>query len=130
MESQTSLPIQYRNGSKSEISRGSDKNPDSPATSRTSFQTSLNESIIDVYERSEVNAAVPDERTGTDRRTSPTRRRSSSESAPLASGKKATDVASYTIEQKINQTYNKTEIATPAFFSPSQKKGSLLDIWA
>jgi hypothetical protein len=130
MKSQAPLPIQYISGSKPEITRGLGKNPDSPATSRTSFQTSLNESIIDVYERSEVNVAVPDERTGVDRRTSSTRRHSSSESAALQSGKNATDVGIYSTEQKINHTYNKTEQTRPAFFSPSPKKGSLIDTWA
>jgi hypothetical protein len=125
MTSQSSVPIQYYNGSKSEISRGSEKSLSNSTTSGTSFQTSLNESIIDVYERSEVNAAVPDERTGVDRRTSSPRRQSSS-SAPLQS----TDVGVYSTRQKTNQTFNKAEKTTPVFFSPSQKKGSLLDIWA
>jgi hypothetical protein len=130
MESQSSLPIQYPTGSNPEISRGSEKNRGSSATTGTSFQATFNESIIDVYERSEINAAVPDERTGVDRRTSSTRRQSSSASPPLQSTKKTTDINTYSAEQGTNQTYINTEKTAPAFFSPSEKKGSLLDTWA
>lgn len=131
MESQSFLPIPYFPGSKPAISRGLEKNANSSAISGTSFPDSLNESIIDVYERQEINAFAPDERSGFDRRTSPTRRRSTAESAPLQSGKKAADAGIYSTQQKANQTFNnKTENTMPALFSPSQKKGSLLDIWA
>lgn len=128
MESQTSLPIQYRTVSKPDISRGLEKKPDTSATSHTSFQISLNESIIDVYERSNVNVAVPDERKGVDRRVHSNRRHSSPESVPLQSGKTVADVDTYSAKQKTNQAYN-TEKTMPAFFSPSLEKGSLLDIW-
>lgn len=130
MENQSSLTIQYSNGSKPEISRSLDKKQNSSASSHTSFQTSLKESIIDVYERSDVNVAVPDERTGVDRRTSPSRRRSSPESVPLQSDNKVKDVGIYSTKQKINQIYSNTEKIAPAFFSQSPLKGSLLDIWA
>ena len=124
MKSQSSLPIQYGAGSKPDISRGSEKNPG------TSFQTRLNESIIDVYERSEVNAVVPDERTGIDRRTYSTRRQSFAESTTLPSGKKVTDVEVNSTDQKTYQAANRTIKTAPAIFSPSQNKGRLLDIWA
>ncbi len=127
MKSQSSLPIQYGAGSRPDISQGSEKNSGSTGTS---FQTQLNESIIDVYERSEVNAAVPDERTGIDRRNYYTRRQSSEESASLSSGKKVTDVGAYSTDQKTYQADNRTEKTAPAIFSPSQNKGSILDIWA
>lgn len=127
MKSQSSLPIQYGAGSKPDISRGSDNNPNSFGAS---FQTRLNESIIDVYERSEVNAAVPDERTGIDRRNYFTRRQSSEESTPLQSGKKVTNADVYSTDQKTYQTGNTTEKTAPAIFSPSPDKGRLLDIWA
>lgn len=127
MKSQSSLPIQYGTGSKPDISQGPEKNPNSFGAS---FQTRLNESIIDVYERSEVNAVVPDERTGNDRRTYSTRRQSSAESNPLPSGKKVTDVDVYSTDQKTYQTNNRTEKISPAIFSPSPDKGKLLDTWA
>jgi hypothetical protein len=126
MESQTFLPIQYHTVSKPEISRGLENKPDTSVN--TSFQISLNESIIDVYERSNVNVAVPDERKGVDRRVHSNRRHSSPESVPLQSGKTVADVDTYSAKQKTNQAYN-TEKTMPAFFSPSLEKGSLLDIW-
>jgi hypothetical protein len=127
MKSQTSLPIQYSDGSRPDASRGINKNPDSYGTA---FQTRLNESIIDVYERSEVHAAVADERTGADRRASSTRRHSSPESTALQSGDKVMDLDVYSPDQKTKQTDNKAEKPTPAIFSPSQEKGRLLDTWA
>jgi hypothetical protein len=130
MKSQSSLPIQYGAGSKSEISRGLEKNSDSSTAPQTSFQTRLNENIIDVYERSEVKAAVPDERERADRRMYSTRRQSSSESAPLQSGNKVTDINKNSPNQKTNQTYTKTEKTAPAIFSPSPEKGKLIDVWA
>ncbi|MGV8059187.1 MAG: hypothetical protein AB2L12_14375 [Smithellaceae bacterium] len=133
MKSPSSLPVQP--GSRADVSRGIQKSPDGLGTAQTessasSFQSRLDESIIDVYERSEVNAAVPDERTGVDRRTSSTRRQSSREPAPLKSGAKVTDVNVYSTNQRTNDTYNKTEKTAPAIFSPSQEKGKLVDIWA
>jgi hypothetical protein len=130
MKSQSSLPIQYITGSQSAISQGSDKNADSPTTSRTPFQISLNESIIDIYERSEVNTAVPDERSGFDRRTSPGRRQSSAKSVPSPSDQRVTDVNAYSPKQTTTQTYDETAKKMPAFFSPSSEKGSILDTWA
>ncbi len=127
MKSQTSLPIQYSDGSRSDTSRGVNKNPDSYGTA---FQARLNESIIDVYERSEVHAAVPDEREVADRRTSSTRRHSSLESAALQSGEKVMDLEVYSKDRKTKQTDNNANKPTPAIFSPSLEKGRLLDTWA
>lgn len=129
METQSSLSIQYNNGSKSGISRGFEQKQNSFTSTNTSFQTSLKESVIDVYERSDINVAVPDERTGFDRRVSPSRRRSSPESAFLQTDNKVKDVGIYPTEQKISQTYSNTGKITPTFFSQSQDKGILLDIW-
>ncbi len=127
MKSQSSLPIQYGTGSKTDTSRGSENNSGGLGTS---FKTHLNESIIDVYERSEVNAAVPDERTGMDRRTYSTRRQSSDASTPLTSATKFAEAEAYSQDQKTNQTDNRTEKIAPAIFSPSADKGRLLDVWA
>ena len=127
MISQSSLPIQNSTGSKPDISRRVENNPDSlgaaqaqTATSRTSFQTQLNENIINVYERSKDHIAVPDERSGFDRRRSANRQQSSPESAPLQSDKKVTAI--YTIDQKINQTYARTENIRPAIFSHLKRR--------
>lgn len=129
METQSALPIQYSNDTKSGISRSSEQKQNSSASSYTSFLSSLKESVIDVYERSDINIAVPDERTGSDRRISPTRRRSSPESAFLQTDNKVKDVGIYPTEQKISQIYSNAEKITPSSFSQSQDKGILLDIW-
>jgi len=137
MTSQSSLPIQYSTGSRSDIPRGIEKKPDSlgatqeaAATSRTSFQTQLNENIINAYERSKDDVVVPDERTGVDRRRSANRRQSSLESVPLQSGKNITGSYLYSADQKIDQPYTVAEKTSPVIFSPSPKKGTLVDIWA
>ncbi|PKN76605.1 MAG: hypothetical protein CVU52_04030 [Deltaproteobacteria bacterium HGW-Deltaproteobacteria-10] len=127
MKSQSSLPVQYGIGSKPESSPRSEKDAGSIGDS---FQKQLNERIIDVYERSEINAAVPDERTTRDRRTYSTRRQSSAESTPLTSDAKLTDVEASSKDKKSYQSVNRTEKNTPSFFSPSPDKGRLLDIWA
>jgi hypothetical protein len=137
MKSQSSLPIQYGIGSKSEISRSFEKIPySSGATesyqdiSRTSSPTRSNESIIDVFERSKDNAAVPDERTVADRRQSSMRRHSSQASTSAQSDKIASEIGMSSTDQETNQTHSKTGNISPAIFSPSRDKGKLVDIWA
>ncbi len=127
MKSQSSLPVQYGIGSKPESSRRSDNDAGSLGDS---FQKQLNERIIDVYERSEINAAVPDERTMRDRRSYSSRRQSSAESNPLNSNTPVTEVDADSKYQKSYQSVNKTEKKAPSFFSQSPDKGRLLDTWA
>lgn len=137
MKSEFPLPIQYGAGSTPGISNGVEKSKGNTATaqaqpeaSRNSFQTRLNEIVIDVYERSADNAAVPDEREGIDRRHSSTRRQSSQESPSLQSSKKVTDADTYSTGKKESQAYNKAGNTVPAVFSPSGEKGRLVDIFA
>jgi hypothetical protein len=137
MKSQPSLPVQYSTGSKSDIARSFEKTRDNPGTaqsyqdiSRTSSPTRSNESIIDVYERLKENAAVPDERTVSDRRRSSTRRQSSQESTSIPSDKIVSDIGMSSTNQKANQTRSKTVNISPAIFSPSREQGKLIDIWA
>jgi hypothetical protein len=137
MKSQSSLPLQYSSGSRSDISRSFEKTPDSSVSaqsyqdiSRASSPTRSNESIIDVYERSKENAAVPDERTISDRRRASTRRQASQESTSIQSDKIVSDIGMSSTDQKANQTSSKTGNISPAIFSPSREKGKLVDIWA
>jgi hypothetical protein len=133
MISQSSLPIQNSTGSKPDISRRADKNPDSIGAAQvkpaTSFTTELKDNIINVYERSEAKIAVPDERSGVDRRRSAGRQLSSLQSAPLPSAKNVTASYLYPTNQTIKNTYTWTENTPPAIFSPSAEKGTLIDIW-
>jgi hypothetical protein len=133
MISQSSLPIQNSTGSKPDISRRADKNPDSigaaQAKPATSFTTQLKDNIINVYERSEAKIAVPDERSGVDRRRPASRQLSSPQSAPLPSAKNVTASYLYSTDQKINQAYARTVNIRPAIFSPPPEKGTLVDIW-
>ncbi len=132
MESQSSIQINILNSVNPETSRRFDKNHDSSATSGTSFKTSLSESaVVDVYQRSgsDFNVAVPDERRGGDRRVSSNRRRSSSPSVLLQSNMAVTNVGQHSPYQKTNRVLN-TQNTMPASFSPSQEKGSLVDVWA
>jgi hypothetical protein len=137
MISESLSPIQYNNGPRADSPRAAEKNPGGlrapqaqPATFRTFFPTELNENIVNVYERSPGNIAVPDERTGADRRRSVTRQQYYPESAPLQSDKKITATYLYSTYQKINQTYTRTEDMPPVIFSLSPETGKLIDIWA
>lgn len=125
MESQSSLFIQNNAGLKPEIPRQPEKSKDSKESLSESFKNSLNESIVDVYERSDINTAVPNERSGADRRISVPRRKSSSQSVPFTSG---------TIDMQNDINITKQSYVTAgkdtSDFSSSQKKGSFLDIWA
>ncbi|MEN6374319.1 MAG: hypothetical protein ABFD75_05970 [Smithella sp.] len=129
MESQSSLQIHNLNGVYPETSRRFDKNPDSSTASGTSFKTSLSESaVVDVYQRSDFNVAVPDERRGVDRRVRSDRRHSSSPSVLLQSNIAVTNVGKLSPYQKTNRVVN-THNTMPASFSPPQEKGSLIDVW-
>lgn len=137
MESLSSLPIQYSTGSRADISQGGEKCSGTieeaqaqHTESRTSFQARLTESIIDVYERSQENVVVPDERTGIDRRRSATRRRSFQESAPLQTDKIVTDVDPYLTDKKIIQNHRKTEKNPLTVFSSSPEVGRFINTWA
>jgi hypothetical protein len=137
MESKSSLPVQYGVRSTPDMSQGPEKKSDrsgaaqiQSTASQSSFQSRLNEIVIDVYERSEVNTSVPDERIGADRRRSATRRHSSSESGPSQSGNNVNNVDPYSTDQKTYQTYTETEKIQPAIFSPFREKGKLVDTWA
>ncbi|MEN6330935.1 MAG: hypothetical protein ABFD57_02985 [Smithella sp.] len=129
MESQSSLPIQKLTVVNPEVPRRLEKNQDSSEASGASFKTSLSESIIDVYERSDNKIAVPDERKGVDRRVCSNRRHSSSPSFPLPSGTTVINIAPYSSEQQTNRI-SPAKNTMPASFSPSQEKGSMIDIWA
>jgi hypothetical protein len=139
MISQTNWPIQYSAGLKPASSHKLEKSQDSPGVSQAQpvalqpyFQAQLSEKIVDVYdvyERSQDNIAVPDERTGVDRRQSANRKQYSPESALLQSNEKVTYIPIYPADHKINQTYTQTGNTPPAIFSPSQEKGKLIDIW-
>ncbi len=127
MESQ-SLFIQSNVGSRLEIPFEREKNKDSEQSRLSkSFKTSLSEGIVDVYERSEINTAVPDERSGFDRRISNRRSKSSAQSVPFASGTINTEVSL----DSTKQIYIRTEKNTSEFSSLFQEsKGGLLDTWA
>lgn len=132
MESQSSLQILNLNGVNPDTYRRFDKNPDPSATSSTSFKTSLSESaVVDIYQRSDFNVAVPDERRGGDRRVRSDRRHSSlpSPSVLLQSDITITNVGKLSPYQKTNRVLN-TQNTMPASFSPSREKGSLIDVWA
>ena len=137
MISQSSLPIQNGTGSKPDSSRGVSRYPAAPgtvdartATFASSFSTQLNENIINVYERSTESAAVPDERTGVDRRQSPNRQQYLPKSAPLRSSENVMAGYLYSTERKTNQTYTRTQNVPPTIFSPSPEKGKFVDVWA
>lgn len=129
MESQSSLPVQKLTAVNPEVPRRFDKNQDSSAASGASFKISLSESIIDVYERSDNKIAVPDERKGIDRRVCSNRRRSSSPSISLTSGAAVITNAPYPSQQQ-SYRLSAAKNTIPASFSPSQKKGGMIDIWA
>ena len=132
MESQSSLQIRNLNDVNPDTSRRFDKKPDSSAASVTSFEKSLSESaVVDVYQRADLNVAVPDERRGGDRRAYSNRRRSasSSPSVLLQSNIAVANVSKLSPYQKTNRISNTRNI-TPAPFPPSQEKGSLIDVWA
>lgn len=124
MTIQPSIIIQNNAALKPEIQSQQDRKTDNQEERFNKlFQTSLNEKIIDVYERPEINTAVPDERSGVDRRTSAPRRKSSAKSVPFTSGR-------VNVETGINstkQTYITIEKNTSDLLN--QKKGGFLDIW-
>jgi len=129
MESQTSLPIQRLTAMNPEVPRYPERRPDALPASAASFEASLSESIIDVYERPADNISVPDERRGIDRRICSNRRRSLSPSSPVPSGATIINAASYSAEQPANRASQVKNII-PASFSSAQNKGSLIDTWA
>jgi hypothetical protein len=125
MESQSSLFIQSNAGLRPEIPRQSEKSRDSKESLSESFKNSLNESIVDVYERSDIKTAVPNERSGVDRRTSAPRRKPSLQSVSFTTGE-------IDIQNDVNIT-KQTYVATgkdTSDFSSLQKKGNFLDTWA
>lgn len=99
----------------------------SAQTSRTSFNSQLNDEVINVFERSQDNIAVPDERTGADRRQSVNRRQSTREYSSVQSN---TGISLPAVNRKVNETYTRAATAAPVNFVPSSQKGTLLDIWA
>lgn len=126
MKSQFSLPLQNNIGSRSGIPRP-EKTPDSQEISVKSIQTGLNEGIVDLYERSEINISVPDERSGVDRRTSALRKKSSMESISFQSGKITTEANINSTKQSYVNAEKKTSVSLSSF---QEKKGNLLDTWA
>jgi len=129
MERQTSLPIQRPTAVNPEVPRHPERRPDTLPASGASFEASLSESIIDVYERPADNISVPDERRGGDRRICSNRRRYFSPSSPVPSGAAISNAALYSAEQPANRASQAKNII-PASFSSAQNKGSLIDTWA
>ena len=129
MESQTSLPIQRLTAMNPEVPRYPERRPDALPASGASFEASLSESIIDVYERPADNISVPDERRGVDRRICSNRRCSFSPSSPVPLGATIINAASYSAEQPANRVFQAKNIK-PASFSSAQNEGSLIDTWA
>ena len=136
MSGQSSLSIQYRAGSTPDIASGAEKrlqrvgpSQEQPIKSLPSLQRRFDENIIDVYERSVENAAVPDQRTGVDRRRSFIQQPSFQAVHLQQVIEKTTDIDLYSAAQQANHAYNKMGNFPPAMFSPSREKGELIDIW-
>lgn len=136
MKSQSSLPIQYRAGTTPDIFHKAENGQscngviqEQPTVARTSFPSRLNESIIDVYERVTENAAVPDQRTGIDRRKSSVRQQASPELILQKLNNKVADIDFYSIRQKASNVFHSVKNTVPVIFSPAQKKGKFIDIW-
>jgi hypothetical protein len=137
MTSQSSLPIKNGTGSKPDISPGVNTNPDGrraadaqSAEFQTYFQAHLNGDVIDVYERAKGNIAVPDQRSGIDRRRSAHLQQPSPTSVSLQTAENVAASYLYSTERKMNQSYTRTENVPPAIFSSSPERGKLIDIWA
>lgn len=100
------------------------------AASIASSSISSDDRVIDIFERSSQAVAVPDERSGYDRRKSPAGRNMPNE---LFSADTANEVSSgglYFINQEAATDRGAEVRKLPVVFSPFTQKGKIIDTWA
>jgi hypothetical protein len=131
MSSENSLPIQYGIGSRPNSLQGVEKNhPQNTVVFPSPFSTRLDEKIIDVYERSAYSTAVPDERTGIERRQSLIHQPSFPEALPLPPYQEVATTRLHFANREANSTYTRAANTMPSIFSPPRETGTIIDTWA
>ena len=136
MKSEALMPAPYRCAppAAGALSVGKTRSADNQqsrhaAADRMPFPASTAEKTIDVFERSSSNCAVPDERSGIDRRQSIARRQSFPAFLAVQAGEKVDQAELSSVNLKAASAYSRAANIPPVIFSPPQQKGKLIDIW-